>query len=144
MTEYSLAHLTVLSLAPPAMIEVAARTGYQSVGLRLLRVTRDSPGYPLMDDPAMFRDTKSALAETGVRVNDIEFVRITPDLAAPSLERFIAAGAELGARHVIAAPYDPDLERLADRFGAIADLSARYGLGAVIEFFPWTVVRSLR
>ena len=35
----------------------------------------------------------------------------------PALEPFLAAGAELGARHVITAPYDPDLARLADRLG---------------------------
>ena len=56
------------------------------------------------------------------------------------LEPFVAAGAELGARHVITAPYDPDLDRLADRLGAISDLSSRYGLRAVLEFFPWTFV----
>jgi sugar phosphate isomerase/epimerase len=60
-----------------------------------------------------------------------------------ALESFFAAGAELGARHVITAPYDSDLARLADRLGAITERAARYGLGAVLEFFPWTVVPDL-
>ena len=76
-------------------------------------------------------------------VLDIEFVRITPELAPASLEPFLAAGAELGARQVITAPYDPDLGRLADRLGALTDLAAGYGLGAVLEFFPWTSVPDL-
>ena len=33
---FSLAHLTVIRLAPPQVIEVAARTGYDIVGLRLV------------------------------------------------------------------------------------------------------------
>ncbi len=140
---FSLAHLTVLGLAPPEMVRVAARTGYQSVGLRLIAVTDTTPGYPLMHHPAMLRATRTALAETGIGVLDIEFVRITPELAPASLEPFLAAGAELGARHVITAPYDPDLGRLADRLGAITDLAAGYGLGAVLEFFPWTCVPDL-
>ena len=140
---FSLAHLTVLDLPPPEMIRVAARTGYRTVGLRLIAVTDTTPGYPLMDDPAMLRATKAAMAETGVGVLDIEFVKITPEIDVGALEPFLAAGAELGARHVITAPYDPDLARLADRLGAIADLAARYGLGAVLEFFPWTVVPDL-
>ena len=37
--EYSLAHLTVLSLTPPQLVEVAARTGYEYVGVRITRVT---------------------------------------------------------------------------------------------------------
>ena len=58
------------------VVQVAARTGYQSVGL-LLAVTDTTPGYPLMDDPPMMRDTKSALADAGVRVLDIELVKVT-------------------------------------------------------------------
>jgi sugar phosphate isomerase/epimerase len=140
---FSLAHLTVLSLSPPEVVRVAARTGYQAVGLRLIKVTDQSPGYPLMQDAAMMRATKAAMADTGVGVLDIEFVRITPDIDVDALESFFAAGAELGARHVITAPYDSDLARLADRLGAITERAARYGLGAVLEFFPWTVVPDL-
>ena len=140
---FSLAHLTVLDLPPPEMVRVAARTGYQTVGLRLIKVTETSPGYPLMHDRAMMRATKAAMADTGIGVLDIEFVRITPDFDAVSLEPFLAAGAELGARHVITAPYDPDLARLADGLAAITDLAARYNLRAVLEFYPWTSVPNL-
>ena len=143
MTKLVLAHLTTLSLPPPQMIRVAARTGYHAVGLRLIQVTPESPFYPLMTDPVMLRETRRALDETGIGVNDIEFVKITPELDVPALEPFVAAGAALGACHIIAGPYDPDLARLADRFGALCDLGARYRVGVVLEFFPWTVVPGL-
>ena len=55
----------------------------------------------------------------------------------------MAAGAELGAKHIITAPYDPDLARLADRLGSINDLATRHDLSAVLEFFPWTIVPDL-
>ncbi len=140
---FSLAHLTVLGLPPPEVVRVAARTGYRTVGLRLLRATDATPGYPLMHDPAAMRATKAAMAETGVGVLDIEFVRITPGIDVDALEPFFAAGAELGARYVITAPYDPDHARLADRLGVIAEHAARHGLRAVLEFFPWTSVPDL-
>jgi sugar phosphate isomerase/epimerase len=140
MNEFSLAHLTVLSLAPPEMVGVAARTGYDAVGLRLIAVTADSPGYPLMFDPPAMRETKARLDDTGIRVADIEFVKITPEIDIMSLEPFAATGAELGAKHIIAAPYDPDLGRLAERFAALADLAGHYNLSVLLEFFPWTVV----
>ena len=140
---FSLAHLTVLNLAPPEMVEVAARTGYQTVGLRLIRVTDATPGYPLMDDKPMMRATKAAMAATGIGVLDIEFVRITPDFEVASLEPFIAAGAELGAKYLITSSYDSDLARLADRLAAISDLASQYELRATLEFFPWTVVPDL-
>ena len=121
MPDFSIAHLTAIRLPPPQLIRLAQRTGYQSVGLRLIAVTDDSPGYPLMHDPALLRETKAAIAETGVGVLDIEFVKITPEIDVAALEPFVAAGAELGARYVITAPYDPDLTRLADRLGAISN-----------------------
>jgi sugar phosphate isomerase/epimerase len=140
---FSLAHLTVIGLSPPEVVRVAARTGYRTVGLRLIRVTETSPGYPLMRAPKMMSATKSAMRETGVGVHDIEFVRIATDIDVAGLEPFVAAGAELNARYIITAPYDPDLTRLADRLAAIDDLAVRYGLHTVLEFFPWTVVPNL-
>ena len=125
------------------MIRVAARIGYQAVGLRLIAVTKDSPGYPLMNDAVMLRETRAALADTGLRLQDIELVQITPEIDVAALEPFIAAGAALGARHVLTAPYDSDHARLSDRLGAIADLAKPYGLSAVLEFFPWTTVPDL-
>jgi sugar phosphate isomerase/epimerase len=93
-----------------------------------------------MHDRKMMTATKAALDDTGLSVLDIEFVRISPDINVANLEPFISAGTELKAKYVITAPYDPDLLRLADRLAAIEDLAVRYGLHAVLEFFPWTVV----
>lgn len=143
MPDFSLAHLTAIGLPPPELIRVASRTGYRTVGLRLIAATADGPGYPLMSDPALTRETKAAMADNGVGVLDIEFVRITPGIDVAGLEPFVAAGAELGAKFVITAPYDPDLLRLADRLGAISDLCGRHGMRALLEFFPWTEVPSL-
>lgn len=139
----SLAHLTAIDLPPPDLIHASAEVGFDAVGLRLLRVTDDSPGYPLMDDPAMMRATRRALSDTGLWVHDIEFVRIMPDSDIGALDPFLDAGAELGAREVIAAPYDPNLSRLTDRLGELADHANARGLGVVLEFFPWTVVPTL-
>ena len=76
---FSLAHLTVIRLSPPQVIETAARTGYDTVGLRLIGGTDITPAYSLMDDKPLMRATKTAMAATGVGVLDIEFVRITPE-----------------------------------------------------------------
>jgi sugar phosphate isomerase/epimerase len=141
--KFSLAHLTVIRLSPPQVIEVAARTGYDTVGLRLVGGTEITPAYPLMDDKPLMRATKAAMSATGIGVLDIEFVRITPETEVSSLEPFAAAGAELGARYMITSAYDPDLNRFTDRLAAISDLASQYGLCAVLEFFPWTVVPDL-
>lgn len=139
----SLAHLSAVELAPPEMIRLAARVGYDAVGLRLIRVTPDTPGYPLMQDPGLMAATLAALAETGLRVQDVEFVRINPDFDCAVLAPFLEAAARLGARQVICAPYDPDPERLVQSLGQLAEACHAHGLQAVLEFFPWTSVPDL-
>lgn len=139
----SLAHLTAIDLPPPELIHAGAMAGFDAVGLRLIRVTDTSPGYPLMQDAALMRATKAALRDTGMMVHDIEFVKIEPDTDIPSLLPFLDAGAELGAKEVITAPYDPDLSRLTERLAQLSEAARARGLGVVLEFFPWTVVPSL-
>lgn len=143
MTVYSLAHLTALDQPPPQLVRMASRLGYDRVGLRLIRVTDTSAGYALHTDPALLRQTRQALDDTGIGVNDIEFVRLTPDFDPQSLRRFLETGAALDARHVICAPYDPDLNRLATNLAAFQENALEFGLSCVLEFFPWTVVPDL-
>lgn len=136
----SLAHLTLLELPPPDLIRVAAEAGFASVGLRLIAVTDTTPGYPLMTDRAMLRDTLRAIKETGVSVNDIEFVRMTPEFDPEALRGFLEVGADMGAKYIVTAPYDPDLSRLTDNLAEFSGHSAEFGLKPVLEFFPWTNV----
>lgn len=143
ISEISLAHLTAIDLPPPQLIEAAAKAGFDAVGLRLIRVTATTPGYPLMQDTAMMTETKAALRDTGLRVNDIEFVKIEAETDVSALRAFLDAGAELGAREVICAPYDPELGRLADNLGRLSDSARDRGLGVSLEFFPWTFVPDL-
>ena len=143
MTDFSLAHLTVGSLAPPDVIAVAARAGYNHAGLRLIGATPETPAYPLMHDRAMMRETKVRMGETGIRVLDIELVRLAPETDIAGLEPFLEAGAELGAKHVITGGYDADRSRLIERFAQLCDLAGPFGLSPVLEFFPWTVVPNL-
>lgn len=141
--EYSLAHLTVLALTPPRMVDVAARAGYRYVGLRLNRVTSAEPLYPLITDRALMQETKARLADTGVGVLDIELARMDPANDARSYLPLLEAGAELGARHVITQLPDPDRERATDRFAEICDLAGPLGLGIDLEFPSWTEIPDL-
>jgi hypothetical protein len=76
--QFSLAHLTVLGLSPPAMIEVAEQAGYSFVGLRLQPVTPEEPKYELHRDVHLLQEAKHALASSRVRVLDVELIRLTP------------------------------------------------------------------
>jgi sugar phosphate isomerase/epimerase/4-hydroxyphenylpyruvate dioxygenase-like putative hemolysin len=142
--DYSLAHLTALSLSPPELVEAAAGAGYRYVGLRLTRVTPEEPHYPLATDPALMRTTKARLAATGIEVLDIELARISPDENPRDFVRFLEAGAELGARHVITQLPDPDRPRKIERFARLCELARPLGLTVDLEFPSWTETPDLR
>jgi sugar phosphate isomerase/epimerase len=136
--DYSLAHLTALSLSPPELVDAAAEAGYRYVGLRLTRVTPIEPHYPLATDPALMRTTKVHLAATGIEVLDVELARIGPNENPRDFERFLEAAAELGARHVITQLPDPDRSRKVDRFAELCEMARPLGLTVDLEFPSWT------
>ncbi|WP_426512814.1 TIM barrel protein [Dactylosporangium sp. McL0621] len=142
--DYSLAHLTALSLSPPELVDAAADAGYRYVGLRLTRVTPQEPHYPLATDPALMHRTKVRLAATGIEVLDIELARMSPERSPRDYVRFLEAGAELGARHVITQLPDPDRARKIDRYAELCELARPLGLTVDLEFPSWTETPDLR
>src|SRR5476651_952856 len=141
---YSLAHLTALSLSPPELIDIASKAGYQDVSLRLLPAAPGGIAYCLMDNAAMLKDTLAAIDGTGVKVFDLEIVRLAPAFNAQDYVRFFETGARLGAQAVLVGGDDEDKKRCADSFAALCEVAAPFGLSAQIEFMPWTAVPNLR
>lgn len=135
---YSLAHLSALSLNPPKLVEAAARAGYDFVGLRTNRVTPDEPLYDLIGDAKLLRETKSRLADTGVRVLDIELARMAPEQEPEIYQPLLDLTAELGAQDVIGQLPDPDRDRATERFARLCDLARPLGIHVNLEFPSWT------
>ena len=136
--QFSLAHLSALSLSPPEMVQVAANCGYDYVGLRVMPVTANEPKYPLAEDREMMQETLTLLDDTGLGVLDIELARLTPDVDVSRFEVFLETGARLGAQHVIAQTPDPDRNRAADHFSRLCELALPYRLSVNLEFVTWT------
>jgi len=139
----SLAALTALPYTPPQMIQLAADTGCAAAGVRLLPAAPGGIAHRLMDDAPMLRETLAVMGGTGVRVLDLELIRIGAIFDAREYLPFLEVGAQLGAAHVLVAGDDPDEARLAERFGALCELMEPYGLTADLEFMPWTPCRDL-
>ena len=99
MPSFSLAALTALELAPPALIDVAAACGYDYVGLRLLPAMPGGVAYPLMEDEAGLRQTLARLDATGITVADLEVVAFRPETEIASFSAFFETGARLGAKN---------------------------------------------
>ncbi|MCS3840004.1 sugar phosphate isomerase/epimerase [Pseudomonas sp. JAI111] len=140
---FSLASLTVLELSPPQMVEVAARSGYSHVGLRLEPATAEEHHFALVADAGLRRKTLDRLRDTGIRVLDVEILRLKPDTVVADFEKILTVGAEFGASELLVAGNDPDEQRLTENFAQLCDLAAPYGLHPHLEFMPWTDARNL-
>jgi len=140
----SLAALTVLELSPPDMVSCAAQAGYTHLGLRLLPVLPQFPlQYPVIGDASMIREIQRRLADSGISILDVEFIRLEPDTRVADLVPMLEAGAGFGARHVLAAGNDPDERRLAERFAELCDAAAPFGLAVNLEPIPLMQLRTL-
>lgn len=134
----SLAFLTIFDASAPEAVSIAANAGYDMVGLRLLPAAPGEAPYPLLDDNQVLAETLARLNDTGVKVGDVEIVRLKPDTDVTGFDRFLERAGQLGARNVLVAADDPDKARLIDSFAGFAERAARHGLTADLEFMPWT------
>ncbi|MGH3191156.1 MAG: sugar phosphate isomerase/epimerase family protein [Streptosporangiaceae bacterium] len=137
-----LEHLTLLGLAPPEFVRVAARAGFAAVGLRVAPVAAGEEPWPMSPGSPMLAQTVRRCADAGIEVLGVEAVRLGP--RALDCEPVLEAAAELGARYVNAVCEDHDLGRLSDRFGELVRSALPYGVRPVIEFMAYRSVRSLR
>jgi len=133
-----LAALTVLECPHDAQVRIAAQAGYSHVGLRLVPVAGQPYSHPL-DLPLLER----VLAETGVRVLDVEVFRLTPQTQVADWESALAAAQRLGASDILVHGADAEEKRLVETFGRLCELAGRHGLRANLEPMPWVDVSNI-
>jgi sugar phosphate isomerase/epimerase len=132
-----LAALTCIELAPPELVSAAAAAGYDCVGVRLIPVAGQVlPGF---DE----RELERRLADTGMRVLDVEVFRLDAGTKVAAFERALATGQRIGASEILVHGADPVEQRLVESFGALCDLAARYGLAANLEPMPWVEISTV-
>ncbi len=132
---FSLAHLTVMNCPPPEMTYLAARAGYDFVSLRIIPMgLPGEPRYELSKDRAMFRQTRAALAETGLQLLDIELARILSGVDVKTYVPAMEVAVELGCHHLITSGWSADQSLVLDKFSELCDLALP--LGVTVNFEP--------
>lgn len=138
-----IAHLTAINVAPLAFVEMAAAVGYAHVGLRLHPAFAGSPFYKIPVGTSLMRSIRSRLAETGLRVYDVELITIDADLDLETLKPVLETAAELGAQRLSVCGDDPDRGRVVATFARLCELAADHGMGVDLEMMPWRRVDTL-
>jgi sugar phosphate isomerase/epimerase len=136
-------HLTLLDVAPPDLVRMAATAGFDAVGLRATTAGPGERRWPLSPGSPMLAETVQRLEDTGLRVLDVEIIRLSPTTVVGEYLELFEIGALLGASFVNVITADPDLGRSRDNFAALAAAAAPYGLRVVVEAMSYTPVKTL-
>ena len=140
--KFSLAFLTVKDVCPVDMVRLAAETGYDCVGLRLLPAAGADGPYSILTDHSEQKNVRSALNDTGIQVADVEVVRIGESFVLDFFLPFFEVSCYLGAKHVLIVGDDLNRSRLIDNYGNFLDKASYFGLSGDLEFMPWTAVKT--
>lgn len=138
--DYSLAYLTAHRCSPAEAVRIAADTGYGWVGLRPWPVAPGAAFQDFLNNPAALRETLAAMRDTGVRVFDLEIIRIGENFDPHAWDAQLDSAAALGAQAILVAGDDKDEDRLSANYAMLCEALAPYGLSGNLEFMPWTAV----
>ncbi|CAN7735020.1 TIM barrel protein [Bosea sp. LjRoot9] len=139
-----IAHFTTIDVAPLDFVALAAEVGYATLGLRLHPAFPGAPFYEIRPGSALMAAMRALLANTGLRVHDIEFVVIDGSFSPVSLVPILESAAELGAQRLSVCGDDPEHGRLVANFAGLCDLAAGFGLGVDLENMPWRQVATIQ
>ena len=80
-------------------MKVAAETGYDLVGLRLLPAAASGEAdYPIMTDDRLLAEAAAAVRDSGIGVADVEIVRLKAETDVAGFAGFFARGADGSGR----------------------------------------------
>lgn len=151
MRRYSLVHLTNGTCPPPLLIQQAAEAGYQCVSLR--GIPARGSGFPsgmsgaaafdLAGSRQLLLDTRRALEQTGIALNDMENARIYPGSDVQAYQRDLETAAELGCRRILSNVWSQDRTEALEKFQQLCEMAAKCGQSVHLEFVTWSAVRDL-
>jgi sugar phosphate isomerase/epimerase len=142
MIPLSIAHLSELEVKPPDLIELSAKAGFSSVGLRVAPAVPGGINYPLRA-PGEVADMRRRMKATGVTVLYVELISLSRATRVADCKPMLETGEALGATRLAVAGDDEDFAIVAERMAELCDLAKGHGISVDLEFMPFRAVRSL-
>lgn len=128
--------LSTFGLHPVELIRLTGELGCSHVTLTLGHAANRLPIYPevsFRNDPALQREMKAALANSGVRLGLVEGFAILPETSVEDFARDLDMVAELGASAICTVSMDRDVARTHAQFARLTELAATRGLVTTTE-----------
>lgn len=127
----SLSAGTILDATPEQALRAAAAAGFGGFGIRW---------EPDSTSPRGLRGLRRAIAASGLRLLDLEVVRLAPDVPVGTHRPWVDVAGELGAHFVLVVSDHPDISRSRDELVILAEWCAPAGLTVALEFMRFTAV----
>lgn len=143
MKKLSLHHLTMIQAHPLELIEAAVAGGFSHCGIRLVAPRPGDPLVDVLNEPGAISAIERKLADTGIKLLDIEAIWLSATTRVAELLPALEAGARLGARYVVVVGNDEDPARLRENFEALCALASPLGIIAMLEFITYSQVQTL-
>jgi sugar phosphate isomerase/epimerase len=124
-------------------VSLAGEAGFDAVGIRVAAAGPVEEPWPMSIGSPMLAETLRRMDDTGVRVLDVEIIRLTADSDPTAHGSLLEVGARLGANFLNVLADDPDLDRTRDNFRALVEAARPYGLRPVIEPMVYMRVANL-
>jgi sugar phosphate isomerase/epimerase len=144
--------LTLLGMPPVEHVRLAAELDCASISTGLSGLPLAQFGYPdftpypawsLEDNPALQREMKTALRETGVHIGLAEGFRVRPDADLRDRAAALDIVAELGALRVNAVSMERDMPRTYDQLAILSEMVNARGMKFIVEFAPPNAISTL-
>jgi sugar phosphate isomerase/epimerase len=131
----SLASGVVPEFGPISTIEAAAEGGFDAVGLWI---------EPENWTTGTTCDCRTALADRGLELLDVEVIWLKPDSDMRQHKAVIDIGAELGAKNVLCVASDPNMAANAVRLAELCHHAEGSAMRVALEFGVFTEVKNLQ
>jgi sugar phosphate isomerase/epimerase len=139
----SLAHLSLIASPPGEMIRLAAAGGFDLVDLRLSPATPSDRVYDDQERLLLCRALLPLLQDSGVKIWDVEIIRLSDATRPESHLPLMEAAALLGARRLKIVCDSDDPALTAALLVRLAELAAPFGLMLDLEYMVFSGVKSL-
>ncbi len=138
-----LEYLTFVGMPPVEFIEVAASAGFDGVGLRVSPADEQDHPFDLRVGGAGLREARRALAQTGLKVLDVEVLSLDSTTRREDYMWILEAAAELGARYLNVTGNDADLSRFTEMLSRLTADAKPFDLVPAVEPMAWKALNSL-
>ena len=143
MRKLGLAHLSLLHLDPPELVNTAAQAGFDFVGIRVRGATPTEIHPDMSPGSSASKETLTRLADTGLKVADIEFLSLDGTVGPETWLPMLEAGAALGASTLNLAGQDPDTVRLTETLHRLVEDAEQFSMVPALEPISYNAVSTV-